>query len=242
MNPTLQRIIMAPVGLPKQGLVACYKFQEQAGSQVLTDYSGYGNHGVNGSDVGVDTNDVTFNGVKGAFGADDYVVMPLLLAGLSSFTVIFVPNYAAGTVYRTVYSERSWTSATPIRALIDFSDTGKLRFLVRDDAGATFNCLTTDAYSDDFAMYSAIRNGKTGHIYKGTTQLVTAAAATSPGAITCEKATIGASIFNSTVGSYLNGSMYWFLVYNYALSTSTLARVQRFLKSDMAKRGVSLSV
>lgn len=73
MNPVLRNIILAPQGIVKRELVAWYDFTDPAGSQVLTDKSGNGNHGQNGSTAGVDTNDAIFNGFCGEFSGDDYV-------------------------------------------------------------------------------------------------------------------------------------------------------------------------
>lgn len=78
MNPMMKRLLLnAPQGIVKRGLVAWYDFTDPAGSQVLTDKSGYSNHGKNGSTSGTDTNDVTFDSAKASFGGDDYIVLPI---------------------------------------------------------------------------------------------------------------------------------------------------------------------
>ena len=74
-----------PSGIVKRGLYALYDFTDPAGSQVLTDKSGRGYNGQNGSDAGADTNDVTFDGSKGVFGEDDYISLTAKDTNLSRF-------------------------------------------------------------------------------------------------------------------------------------------------------------
>lgn len=79
-------------GLPRDGLVALYLFNEGSG-QVLTDYSGNGYHGTLGSTAGDDTNDPTWTGQGLAFATDDYVTIP---ARSAVGTRLFVLTMAAG--------------------------------------------------------------------------------------------------------------------------------------------------
>lgn len=90
MNPTMKRLLLEPQGIVKRGLVAWYDFADPAGSQILTDKSGYGNHGQNGSTAGADTNDVTFDGTKAVFGGDDCVNLGNACPLTDSFYIEFV--------------------------------------------------------------------------------------------------------------------------------------------------------
>jgi len=88
MNPALRNIILAPQGIVRRGLVAWYDFTDPVGSQVLTDRSGLGNHGQNGTTAGIDTNDVTFDGGKATFGGDDFIDCQIPLINSAAYTII----------------------------------------------------------------------------------------------------------------------------------------------------------
>jgi len=229
----------------RAGLVAWYKFNEGQG-QRLVDWSPYGNHGTLGSSDGVDTNDPTWTNRGLIFGADDYVVTPLLLSpliasGITTYSIVAVVNNTAGAVYRTIFGERSNSNATPIAGQLDFTDANKPRFVVRDDAANIVSAASATAYSDAYAMYTGVRNGNNIYLYRNIT-LLASPAAVALGAITVDRATIGTLRYNATVDSYFNSTepIAFLAAYKVALALPEITQIFNALKAELAPRGVAL--
>lgn len=129
--------MLAPQGIVKRGLVGWYDFTDAAGSQVLADKSGHGNHGQNGSTTGADTNDATFNGQKAVFGDDDYIKMPYSVDIEKDFSVFVVATIPAMTsVVMNYVTFGNSGNDTPAMGL-NLRTTGELWFIHGNDAAAT---------------------------------------------------------------------------------------------------------
>lgn len=221
MLPVMRQILLNN-GIVKNGLIAWYDFTDPAGSQVLTDRSGIGNHGQNGSDTGIDTNDVTFDGVKATFGGDDYIVLPTLLPSNGDFTILTVAKSAGSG--QDLFSQ--WSAGDAGRLTVSnylgnlsFSFGGTIRLTGSLVIHNMVICGVLSRVNNEFFLYQNDR-------------LIGTYATSAPVAqIATKLGTYGA-------GEYLVGSEYVTLVYNRGLSFSEIRKNCKYFKSILAKRGV----
>lgn len=228
----------APPGLVTAGLVAEYRFTESAGSQVLTDYSGNGNHGQNGSTSGVDTNDATFDGTRATLdGVDNYIVLDTALLGnLTAFSLVAVVSGAAQTD-KDIYAEGSTIATGPMcRLTSGAANSAKGRLFLRGDAS--------------LADYPTSTNGleTTATVFDGTTHVVGVSVTATQVAFyvdgagdatesrtqrtrTLNTATIGALRRASTT-NFLAGSVYALLKYSRALSAGDHQQIVTYLRAQ----------
>lgn len=230
MNPALRNIILAPQGIVKRGLVAWYDFTDPAGSQVLTDKSGYENHGQNGSTAGADTNDVTFDGVKGTFGGDDYISLPAdirnLISAFSNYTIEILFNGTTTALFSSTISASN-------RMAIEIIE-GSLR--ASHYNGASHLCARSGALNTSITNYlsyvfSADNNGRlllNGNELTGTTDATT-------------RVNVNCFIGTRTDGkASFNGSIYYVMIYNRRLTVVEQKRNYRSIRKIATQRGIAI--
>jgi len=235
MNPTLKKILLAPQGITERGLVACYAFDWAAGSQVLTDLSGNGYNGQNGSDPSIDANDITFNAIKGVFGGSAYAVMPLDSFPTGAFTAQIVGSmtgteepllgFSNTDLYPGAYcpfnskyllfmgasNYRYWT-----HGVVNGDDGGVHNFVFMMPGQAQADINNATLYVDS------------------KLQIVDSTVATG---LVASK-----TVYNigRCGGGYLNGSIYYVLIYNTVLTETEIRTNNKALKKILLKRGVML--
>jgi hypothetical protein len=220
-------------GLPiivQDGLVAEWRFDDGSG-QVLTDYSGNGNHGTLGANSGSSTDDPTWTAQGLSFDGGDFVSFAdnLGISGTQARTVIFVADTASLNRFAVEWigdggAGRRWTfrdqgSGDELRLEISgagytsaLAPTGALRFMACTQSGANIN---------------------TGVIYlDGVAEAITTSALIN---------TIGNFSIGTLIGvSYHTATVAYGLVYNRALSAAEIAQNRQALKTILAARGVTL--
>jgi hypothetical protein len=233
------RQILLPSGIVKRGLVAWYDFTDPADSQVLTDKSGNGNNGQNGSTTGADTNDVTFDGVKGVFGGDDSIVLASNLLA-EAFTVQIVAAYT-GISYQALIGLN--TGSSNVGLYPDFgSNTARLGLGATNyrsfvDTGLNMN----DGNPHDFVFTLP----GTAQTDINNSQLIVDLI---PQAIQATDASGAQGARNmcylgqakTASPSYFTGSMYYAVIYNRILNMSEIRRNHSYIKKVLAGRGVFL--
>jgi hypothetical protein len=217
--------------LPRDGLVALYLFNEGAG-QVLTDYSGNGNHGTLGSTTGDDTNDPTWTREGLAFETDDYVVLPdvnTLFASPDNHFTVTVAFTAVGK--GTVLSRMTGGFESQRQFWIYILANGFIYVIVRGNTclyhANPLNTPTALTLTWDGAELTAYVNG----VPVTTSQPGTAAQQFVPLYLGCAHPPDG----------YYLGSEHAVGIWSRALSTAEVARAHAYLRGYLAKFGVVLS-
>src|SRR5919106_151326 len=220
-------------GLPiivQDGLVAEWRFDDGSG-QVLTDYSGNGNHGTLGANSGSSTDDPTWTAQGLSFDGGDFVSFAdnLGISGTQARTVIFVADTASLNRFAVEWigdgsNGRRWTfrdqgSGDELRLEISgagytsaLAPTGAFRYMACTQPGANIN--TGVIYLDDIAE-----------------AITTSATINTTGNF---------SISTLIGGAYGNPVIAYGLVYNRALSAAEIAQNRQALKTILAARGVTL--
>jgi hypothetical protein len=231
MNPALRNIILAPQGIVKRGLVAWYDFTDPAGSQVLTDKSGYGNHGQNGSAVGADTNDVTFDGVKAVFGEDDYIGFSTPLISGKEFTIQTIVNFT-GTSTLSGLLQQYLNVTSSGRFFWGRNNTSKLfRLRIGDEFIESKNIiqnnklyiLTVSRNADNFVK-----------LYLGNVVDATGTITGTPDNVNTRMG------LSEAINQAMIGSVYANMVYNLALSDAEVKRNSSILSKQMTQRGIAI--
>lgn len=234
MNPTMKKILLAPQGIVKRGLVAWYDFADVVGSQVLTDKSGNGNHGQNGSTVGTDTNDVTFNGLYAICAGDDYVILPDL-GSVYGFQLAFYNNDAISAASTSQYLLRFGVDGY----LSTGSSTG---YLLNEIITVTYIntirsgwCNASDSVTVGWHLVECVWDGaKYRIILDGAEKPITTYGS---------QALLSGYIWLGKYGTSngLNGNMAYFIPYVGSIPSNTQLKTNRaYIKKELSKRGIAL--
>jgi len=229
-----------PVDEPIPGAAALWLFDEGQG-QVLTDYSGNGNHGQLGSAAGADTNDPAWGATGLTFdGADNYVTMGTaagLNVGNADFTLLAVVSPAIESLVTAHALIGKVTTSTNRFDLNLYAN--KFRALYRgSDAAITISSDANYALATP-QMVTFTRAGNALNLYVGAT-LQAASASISTEADTAAVA--------FTLGASNNGGIYFYAggyhaaaVYATALTAAQIYHNYVYLKNLLAPRGVTLA-
>lgn len=228
----------------KNGLVAWYDFTEPAGSQVLTDKSGNGYHGQNGRTEGADTNDMTFDGIKGVTGGDDYIdcgveILPQIA---DKFTLITVQSISANNLIDG-YPRTIQVGAGANIMINDKSIRGCIAFFNKIN-GVNYDVTLSNGGSiiaevpqmtaitfDSTRLTGYINGVNTGVNNKGDT----------PGNVQQDGGkTIIANRPDLLRGLLGPSAIYYVLIYNRDLSDSEMLQTYETVQKLLAKRGVVL--
>ena len=212
------------------GLVAEWRFDEGAG-QVLTDYSGNGNHGTLGANSGSSTDDPTWTPQGLSFDGGDFVGFAgnLGVSGTQARSVIFVANTTGANRFAAEWigngtNGRRWT-------LRDQASGDELRLEIAG-AGHTSALALTNAWRF-FACTQAGANINTGVLY------LDGSAAAIPTSATID--TTGNFSITTLIGApYGNPVVAYGLVYNRALTPAEVEQNRAALKSILAARSITL--
>lgn len=227
MNPTVKRIVLSPPGIYKNGLTAIYKFDDPAGSQVLTDYSGKAYHGRNGSTTDPDDNDVAFDGAKATITTNDYIRLPDDMPSFAGipYTLQFVfalGNSAAETGY--LFWMDNGLSSLRFRGDQGYLHCGTVNL----EVGLAMSNFVDGVYSDACVTY---QDAATINCYHNGV----------------DKTVVSGSYYGTASGGHQIGvkissmTMAYLLIYrNIALSPLIVRNNHKALKMILSKRGIML--
>ncbi len=242
MNPTLKRILMTSQNVITRGVFAYYEFKDMGG-QVVTDKMGNW-HGQNGTDAGVDVNDIALDGVKGSFGGADLVLCGAVNMPIKTLQMVF-------------YTGSELSSASTMQTLcgLGYATTSGSGLIIGPITGGltdeliTFTGIvgtTRYGWCDGAARISigwhtvdVVWDGSAYHMfYDGIERPLTGTGAYA--VQTAKEIVLGAWHVDSGYSSYLKGYMGQALFGTESLSFTELAHNRKAFRAIMAKRGISI--
>jgi hypothetical protein len=215
------------------GLVAEWRFDDGAG-QVLTDYSGNGNHGQLGSTSGADAADPTWTAQGLSFDGGDFVDCGTVgIAGTQSRTLIYVGR-SSGTGSTQLMSAQ-WNESTSagLRWTLRAVNSGGLKVRLEFEGGGQTSALPVVQNAWHFVgATQAGANANTCVMYaNGASEAVTLNLALD----TQNSFRFGRHNNLGQVCQFAYG-----LVYNRALSPAEVEQNRQALKAILAPRGITL--
>lgn len=223
MNPMMKKLLLEPQGIVKRGLVGLYDFTDPAGSQVLTDKSGYGNHGRNGTDAGVDTNDVTFDGNYGYFTTDDYIILPIFPA-VYNFTAIVVAQKSDAVTAEKHLFDLSGSQLYCSNGKVNGLTTGTVASL---NVGTPYNWHMYGLRQSEMAGYDVILDDAISNKVSGSQTPIM------PGSSYLGR-------YYSSANLFWEGKIAFALSYRVHLEDREIKQIYKVLKKLMAQRGIGI--
>lgn len=227
----------APSGVVPNGLVAEYRFDEGAG-QTLRDYGIKKNnlHGQLGSTAGADTNDPTWTAQGLSFITDDYVSIANdakindLPAGIS--IIIAVKHNALGSeeylISKNGFNQYKITKSIGNNFVFTFKTNTGVYDVISSSAVLVDTPVLFAATYQTNGLVRTYHNG-----VPDTTVAKTGAILSSASVLTLGK--------RSDISSgYLNGVLYYVLLYNRALSPTEIKQNYHVLRKILAGRGITV--
>ncbi len=210
-------------GIVRDGLVACFKFDERQG-QRLIDWSPYGNHGTLGSSIGADTNDPAWTPQGLSFITDDYITTLLSITGDWSLQIVCSYNDDTGLYYSIglVATATKGVFRNNVLKSIGIYDGTSVLYTNTTVNTGTYNLSTITRQGNNFSISNNIENPAKGVL-------------------------VGFNISNLELGrryngyGYLSGVEVYFLAYNRVLTVAERNINYYALKAELAPRGVILS-
>ena len=214
------------------GAVALYLFNEGSG-QILHDYSGNGNHGILGSELGTDTNDPTWTREGATFLTDDYIEVPrfnrLFAAPDNPFTVTIAFSSAG---QGGIFSQTIWAAENRRTFCLYSLTDGRIYPIVRGVDSIISNPLNTPT------IFTIVWDGTILSAYKNNVKVNI----NQPG--TAEEEAVKFARFgtanNSSDGAWEGGVIYATGFWSRALTNTEVAQAHAYLKGYLAKKGVVL--
>jgi hypothetical protein len=232
--------------LVTRGLVACYDFLQGSNPQILYDRGPYGLNGQLGSTAGADVNDPTWVPPGLSFGGDDYVSLPKNVA-LHPTTGLTVMAVASKTSWAVVPEEQRIVSCTQIGGWALGTKLDAVNRIVNIYANGAYRGPTYDAsgLSDGAHVIAGMFDGRYVKTYADKVQAGSTLdlGATYPITYSVNNgALIGVEpdAAGAPVAYYWNGSIDYLLIYGVALTDAEYMRNYHYLRSELARRGVTL--
>ncbi len=213
-----------------------YKFDEGSG-QVLTDYSGNGNHGQLGTIAGADTNDPTWEGGGLYFGEDDICLAPY--QELTEFTYIIVVEPMSVVSSSTLMGQCNDDWFGPFIIIGDAQD---LEFVGNNlweqySASGSFGL-------GQVQMCAITYDGTTISGYMGSSQSMHNNRTPSEVFVPNSNGFFISNIIDSygdIAANSDNKCVYYVMVYDCALTDQEIAEAYSHIQADLAARGVTLA-
>lgn len=240
----LQKLLLTSPGpgIVRRGLVGWYRFAETG--QILQDYSGSGKNGTLGSTAGADANDPTWGGGGLQFATDDYVGCGTVLGAKPAFTYTLAASFPAlptGVVANQYHlMGRFGTAGNRATSCRLFNPTTLTLGTSNDGTADAYGAVTIpEVLINTPAAYTfSLENGML-TIYVNGVKIGTASGlhtvifASSPKPFT----------FGMTSESFgpVTGTLNYALLHEgLALKDAEVKQEYRFIRKDLAQRGVAL--
>lgn len=240
--PNRRRIIL-PQGIPRNGLVGWWKFNDGSG-QTLKDYSGKGNHGTLGADSGASTDDPTWTSQGLSFDGGDYVKGSTDIIPVTYLVAVKITANGSAADGLLCYCKETLqyygnfiadTRAVSMKTMLQVGIGGGDYY--RMSANASNIAL------DQVALFSATINPTTGlgDMYKNGTKIASTVYTTGSWISTGSNGKFSLGAISTGTSGFLTGSIYYALAYNRALTAFEHKQVYKIIKRELSARGVTLS-